>query len=156
MCLSNLVLITPTELSYSTPQSLTVSKGLTEATTKPGARYLYTSDQLKEIHRHTKPTSLTSLPFGTIKTIQELKLNKTKKTRNKKSKSTAQGIDIQNLRQIVTTDESSDEIVKNIRLSTVNARSIKRKENLISNELTNRKIDILIATETWATRHQRR
>ena len=39
--------------------------------------------------------------------------------------------------------------MKKIRLSTVNARSIKCKENLISNEHTNRKIDILIATETW-------
>ena len=39
--------------------------------------------------------------------------------------------------------------MKNIRLSIVNARSIINKENLISHELTNRKIDILIATETW-------
>ena len=31
----------------------------------------------------------------------------------------------------------------------MNARLIKSKENLISDELTNRKIDILIATETW-------
>ena len=103
MCLSNLILITPTELSHTTPQSLTTSKGPTEGTTKPGAKYSYTSDQLKEIRIHTKPTSLTSLPFGTIRTIQELNLNnKTRKPRNKKSKSTAQGIDIQNLRQIET------------------------------------------------------
>ena len=34
-------------------------------------------------------------------------------------------------------------------MSTVNARSIKSKENLISDELTNREIDILIATRTW-------
>ena len=95
MCLSNLILITPTELSYTTPQSLTISKGLTEATTKPGARYSYTSDQLKEIQIHTKSTGLTTLPFGTIGTIQELRLsNKTRKTRNKKSKNTTHGIDI--------------------------------------------------------------
>ena len=123
-----------------------------EANTKPSARYSYTSEQLKEICSHTKPTSLTSLPFGTIRTIQELRFNnKTRKNRNRKRKNTTHGrIDTQNLRQIATTDENNDEIAKeNIRLSTVNARSIKSKENLISNELTNRKINILIATETW-------
>ena len=150
-CLSNLILLTLTELSSTTPQLLTTNMGPIEANTKPSARHSYTSEQLKEIYSNIKPTSLTSLPFVTIRTIQELKLNnKTRKNRNKKGKNTAcGGIDTQNLRQIVTTDKNNDEIVKNNRLSTANARSIKSKENLISNELTNRKIDILIATRKW-------
>ena len=149
MCLSNLILITLTEISSTTPQSLTTYKTPTKTNTKPSAKYSYISEQLKEICRHTTPTSLTSLPLGTI-TIWELRLNnKTRKIRNKKSKNTPPGIAIQNHRQIVTTDENNDEIVKNIWLSTGNARSIKNKENLISNELTKRKIDILIATKTW-------
>ena len=36
---------------------------------------------------------------------------------------------MQNLRKIVTTDENNDEIVKNVRLSTVNTRLIKSKKN---------------------------
>ena len=92
MCLSNLILLTLTELSSTTSQLLTTNKGPTEANTKLSARHSYTSEQLKEIYSHTKPTSLTSLPFGTIRTIWELRLNnKTRKNRNRKSKNTAHG-----------------------------------------------------------------
>ena len=38
--------------------------------------------------------------------------------------------------KIVTTDENCDKLVKKLRISTVNARSIKSKENLISYEHT--------------------
>ena len=49
----------------------------------------------------------------------------------------------------MTTDENWDKLVKKIRISTVNDRLIKIKENLISNEYPNRKIDILIAMDPW-------
>ena len=92
MCLSNLILLTPTELSSTTLQSLTTNKGPTEAKIKPSARHSYTSEQLKEICSHTKPTNLTSLPFGSIRTIHELKLNnRTRIIRNRKSKKAACG-----------------------------------------------------------------
>ena len=89
-------------------------QGPIEANTKPSARHTYTSEQLKEICSHTKPTSLTSLPFGTIRTIYELRLkNRTRKNRNRKSKKAAHDrVDTQNLRQIATTNENNDEIVK--------------------------------------------
>ena len=74
---------------------ITINKGPTEANTKPSVRHSYTSELLKEICNHTKPTSLTNLLFGTIRIIQELRLNnKTRKNRNKKGKNTAHsGID---------------------------------------------------------------
>ena len=86
-----------------------------------------------------------------IRTICKLRLkNRIRKNGNRKRRKITQDrINMYNLKQIATTDDESDEIVKNIRLSTINARSIKSKENLISNELTNRSIYILIATETW-------
>ena len=37
----------------------------------------------------------------------------------------------------------------NNRISTVNARSLKHKENIISEEILNNNIDIAIITETW-------
>ena len=46
-------------------------------------------------------------------------------------------------------DRSSDEIVQTIRVSTVNARSLKHKENLISEEIHNTNSDTGIITETW-------
>ena len=116
------------------------------------AQHSYTSEKLKEICNHIKSTNVTILPFGTIGKICKLRLNnRIRKNRNWITRKIAQNrINTWNLRQIATTDENYDETVRNMRLSTVNARLIKSKENLISDELTNRKKpDILIATETW-------
>ena len=52
---------------------------------KPNVWHPYTSEQLKEIHNHPRPTNLMCLPFGTIRTICKLRLNnRTRKNRNKK------------------------------------------------------------------------
>ena len=148
MCLSNLILLTLTEFTTTTRQSLTTNKSPTENKMRPSTWHSYTSKQLKEIHYQIRPTNLTGLPFWTIRTIWELRLNnRTRKITNRKT--ACDRISTQNLRQIATTDENNDEIVKNIRFLAVNARLIKSKENIISNKLTNRKIDILITTETW-------
>ena len=129
-CLSNLILLLPTELYSTALQSQTTNKSSTENKIKPSAQHSYTSEQLKEIWKHTRPINLTSLPFGTIRTIWQLRLNnRTRKNRNRESRKVAWcGIDTWNLSQIATTDENNDEIVKNIRLSTVNAGSIKPKK----------------------------
>ena len=42
---------------------------------RPSARHSYTSNQLREMHNHIKPTNLTSGPFGTIRTIHKLRLS---------------------------------------------------------------------------------
>ena len=57
--------------------------------------------------------------------------------------------DIRNLRQVPTINISSHETVQTIRVSTVNARSLKHKENLISEEIHNTNSNITIITETW-------
>ena len=57
--------------------------------------------------------------------------------------------DIRNLRQVPTIDINNHEIVGTIRVSTVNTRSLKHKENLISEEIHNTNLDITIITETW-------
>ena len=45
--------------------------------------------------------------------------------------------------------KNGDEIVQTIRISTVNARSLKHKENLISGEFLNNNMEITVITETW-------
>ena len=57
--------------------------------------------------------------------------------------------EIKNLRQVPTVNKSNEEIVQTVRISTVNARSLKHKENLISEEIHNTNSDITIITETW-------
>ena len=57
--------------------------------------------------------------------------------------------EIRNLIQVPTIDKSNHEIVQTIRVSTVNARSLKHKENLISKEIHNTNSDITIITKTW-------
>ena len=90
MCLSNLILLSPTELSSTALQSITTNKSPNENKVKPSTWHSYASEQLKEILNHTRPTNLTSLPFGTIRTIHELRLNnRTRKNRNRKSRKAA-------------------------------------------------------------------
>ena len=141
----------PTELSTTAAQSLTTNNSLIENMIRPSIKHSYTSKQLKEMCNHVNSTNLTNLPFGAIRTICDLRLNmRTRKKWSRTRRNIVQKrINIWNLRQIATTDKNFDEIFKNIRISTVNARSIKSKENLISNELTNRRIDTLITTESW-------
>ena len=55
---------------------------------------------------------------------------------------------MRNLKQVPTFDKSRDEIVQTIRVSTVNARSLKHNDNLISEEILNSNINIAIITET--------
>ena len=75
MCFSNLILLSPTEFSAIAPQSLTTNNSLIQNTLRPSIMHSYTNKQLKEIHNHVKSTNLTNLPFQTITTICELRLN---------------------------------------------------------------------------------
>ena len=56
--------------------------------------------------------------------------------------------DIRNLRQVPTIDINNHETVQTIRVLTINARSLKHKENLISEEIHNTNSDITIITKT--------
>ena len=106
------------------------------------------------IHDQVNPSSLTNLPFGSVQRIREPRLNRkplTIRIRINKNQHTnpKRKAEIRNLRQIPTIDKSNHEIVQTIRVSTVNARSLKYKENLISKEIHNTNSDITIITKTW-------
>ena len=56
---------------------------------------------------------------------------------------------MRNIHQITTYNKDAREYVKNIRKATPNARSIKSKEELITDNLKEYKLDALLITEIW-------
>ena len=56
---------------------------------------------------------------------------------------------IRNLRHILTVNLDGSYKIDNSRFAIVNARSLKSKENLISEAIEQYKLDALIVTETW-------
>ena len=151
MCFTNLIQILPIETDTTSPKS-TFTKNHRQITTGNISKHTYSRKQLWAIHDQVNQPSLTNLPFGSIWRIRELWLNrKPTSIRARKSQYINQKrkAEIRNLRQVPTVDRSNDEIVQTIRVSTVNARSLKHKENLISEEIQNTNSDIAIITETW-------
>ena len=54
-----------------------------------------------------------------------------------------------NLRYIRTTDFGNKDHMPNIIIATINARSVKNKDQIILPELTNNDINAVLITETW-------
>ena len=54
-----------------------------------------------------------------------------------------------NLRHVLTVNLHGSYKIDNLRFATVNARSLKSRENLISEAIEEYKLDALIITETW-------
>ena len=54
-----------------------------------------------------------------------------------------------NLWYITTTDFGDKDHIPNIRIATINARSVKTKDQIILQELTNNDINAVLITETW-------
>ena len=116
-------------------------------------RHTYTSKQLKAIHDQVNPTSLSNLPYGSIRRIREFQLNRkppsTIRINKNQHSNPKRKADIRNLRQVPTINISSYETVQTTRVSTVNTRSLKHQESLISEEIHNTNSDITIITKTW-------
>ena len=78
------------------------------------SRHTYTSKQLWEIQDQVNPTSLTNLPFGSIRRIREFQLNRKPPTiRINKNQHTnpKRKANIKNLTQVPTTDINNHETV---------------------------------------------
>ena len=99
------------------------------------ANYLlsYTREQLVQIKQQVRHDNLLGLPLGSIANIQRLEIYKKRpRIKNKRSSRIQQhGVNFRNICQIKTYNQEACEHVKNIRLGTLNARSIKSKEELI-------------------------
>ena len=83
-----------------------------------------------------------------MKTIQHLRLNR-RKNRTRKTKQTYQnGINFRNVKQIPLGNDTR-EIIKNQRIGTMNARSIKNKQDIIHETIEECQLDTTLITETW-------
>ena len=156
MCFTKLIQILPTVTGPTSPKYI-CTKNHRQTTTGNISKHTYTIEQLWAIQDQVNPTSLTDLLFGSIRRIRELQLNRkplTIRTRKKNSIPNQKGkLKSGITRQVPTVTKSKDEIVQTIRVSTVNARSLKHKENLVSEEIYSTNSDITIITETWLKQH---
>ena len=141
MCLSNLVVILPTEYLDHAPSTHRSQHKV------PNVWPTYTRDQLLEFKNKLKLDNRYSiLQYETINRVKELKINKRPRkyeTREleKRSENT------KNLVRFGTSPNSSN----NIQIGTVNTRSIKNKTQLVLENSRTENLDFLVITETWLT-----
>ena len=109
----------------------------------------YTRKQLVQI-RQVKHGNLVGLPSGTITNIQRYKIYMRKhRIKNETSSKIQQhGVNFRNIHQIKTYNQDAREHVRNIRIGSLNARSIKSKEEFIMKNFSEYKLDALLITET--------
>ena len=60
-----------------------------------------------------------------------------------------------NLKYFRTTDFGDKYLMSNIRVATINARSVKNKDQIIVQELTNNDINAALITESWSKNYTR-
>ena len=91
------------------------------------------------------------LPFGAIARIRELKISNrlSRKKAQPRIRHTPAGINYKNLTQVEVTKDNG--IIHNtqLRIGTINIRSIKRNDQLLPREIIHSDLDIIIATESW-------
>ena len=119
----------------------------------PKPDYSYSSDQLRAINnqmvtqQHRRPTP----NYEALRTIKSLRINR-KRIRLQKTKiHQLRYANINNLQAVVMqeSDTESEFLSKNLRIATVNARSVRNKITEIQLFILQNSIDILVVTETW-------
>ena len=86
---------------------------------------------------------------GAIAQIRKLKINRRKISKSPRLNLTARGVNQNNSKQTRITESNGLEVVNNIRLTILNAKLLKNKDLIISQELNDHKIDIAVITATW-------
>ena len=90
------------------------------------------------------------LPFSAISEIRSLKLN-CKKIKNSKQHITKQkGVNPDNLTHVQTKKILEPHNSK-LKIATVNTQSIRNKELQVMELISDHKLDLMVATETWLT-----
>ena len=120
MCISNLIVLTPSENNNFSHFSTGYSKHIQIL-----GSYHYMSNQLITMSNKLKDSKYCILPFNTINKIGELGLNKCKARKyNSRYLHKPKKVNTKNLIQINTTKKNNS---NNIRIATINARSVKNK-----------------------------
>ena len=90
----------------------------------------------------------TPLP-GAINTIRKLRIHKRRIRTSNRSMLTDCMSNVSNPQYVKTTDNHNQEVCNNMRIITLNARSIKNKDHLIVQQLHETDVDLAVITETW-------
>ena len=134
MCISNSIQIHPT-LTIQEPS-------------KP--RLTYSSRELRELwdsiwHDNTYLV----LNPGAISNICRYKINRTKINTSQRHEKQQRGVNKLNLKYIRAINFSDKDLKPNIRIATLHARSVRNKDQMIVQELTDNDVDVTLITETW-------
>ena len=139
MCYNNLVVISPTHQLGTSPGG------------SPHRQYMaephYTREQLINMSSKLKSCKYSILPFSAIETIRKLKINKRPSKLGSRLNNYTSKVNTKNLVQIhlgVNQIKTS-----NVRVGTVNTRSVKNKSDLVIETSKLENLDFLVISETW-------
>ena len=139
MCYHNLVVISPTlQLGTSAGGS---------SHRQYMAQPHYTREQLINMFSKLKSYKYSILPFSAIETIRKLKINKRPSKLGSRLNNYTSKVNTKNLVHIHL---GADQIkTSNVRVGTVNTRSVKDKSDLIIETSKLENLDFLVISETW-------
>ena len=111
----------------------------------------YSSAMLQNIGNKVNDNRYLQTPQpGTIDTIRKLRINKRRIGTSHRSIPTNHGPNISNLLFVNTNDNNNQEAASNnMRIATLNTRSVKNKDHLIVQQIHETDVDIAVITETW-------
>ena len=142
MCYSNLVVISPTS-QQNQPALSASSSTHRQSLTKTS----YTRDQLVNMSRQLKSCKYCILPHSVINTIQEFKINKCPSKLGARHNNYTSKVNTKNLVHVQLGTEQN--LSSNVRVATVNTRSVKNKSDIIIETSKLENLDFLIISETW-------
>ena len=114
--------------------------------------HTYSSAQLRQLNtKVNQDNRLQVLPPGTISEIRQLKINRrpTRLTRMMEQPCITSNHNPDNLLNITITNKIRNKTDFTIRLTTLNAQSVKNKDEMTVDVFIKAKIDIGLLTETW-------
>ena len=107
----------------------------------------YTREQLINMSSKLKSCKYSILPFSAIETIRKLKINKHPSKLGSRLNKYTSKVNTKNLVQIHL---GVDQIkTSNVRVGTVNTRSMKNKSDLVIETSKLENLDFLVISETW-------
>ena len=111
----------------------------------------YDPSVLKTICRNTKHDQRYKiLPFGAITRIRDLKINRlSRKNAQPRIRHTPAGINYRNLIQVELNKNNGIIHDTQLRIGTINIRSIKKNDQVLLREIIHSNLDIIIVTESW-------
>ena len=112
----------------------------------------YDPSVLKTICRNTKHDQWYKiLPFGAITRIRDLKINNRLSHKNARPRirHTPAGINYRNLIQVELNKNNGIIHDTQLRMGTINIRSIKKNDQVLLREIIHSNLDIIIVTESW-------